>query len=243
MCTVTFIPSEHTVFLTSNRDEKHWRSLASLPAIHEGKMGRILFPRDGDAGGSWIASHENGNAIVFLNGGFVAHTPQPPYRKSRGLILMDLIDHPEPNNFFLRIELKNIEPFTAVIWDDQRLYECRWDGEVKHVLQLDAASPHIWSSVTLYDPATIDKREQWFQQWIKERKTPSQQNILDFHLFTGDGDRHNDLMMNRGQVFTVSVTSMAISEDRVQMRYLDFKNSQSFQQELLFEKPMAGNDE
>lgn len=240
MCTVTFIPSKHTVFLTSNRDEKQWRSPASMPSIHKGISGNILFPRDGDAGGTWIGAHENGNAIVFLNGGFFAHTPAPPYRRSRGLILVDLIDRPEPFNSFLTIELENIEPFTAVIWDDHRLFECRWDGDKKHVLPLDASEPHIWSSVTLYNPAIIQKRKQWFDQWIKERNMPSLQNILDFHLFTGDGDSHNDLKMNRGQTFTVSVTSMAISADRVQMQYLDIINDKSFQQELVFEKSMAG---
>ena len=73
MCTVTFIPSQHKVHITSIRDEKHRRSSASAPAIAEGETGKLMFPRDGDAGGTWIAVHENGNAIVFLNGGFAAH--------------------------------------------------------------------------------------------------------------------------------------------------------------------------
>ncbi|MBC7828328.1 MAG: NRDE family protein [Chitinophagaceae bacterium] len=240
MCTVTFIPSEHTVFLTSNRDEKQWRSPASLPAVYTGKSGKILFPRDGDAGGTWIAAHENANAIVFLNGGFFAHSPQPPYRKSRGLILIDLIDHSEPTNHFLTIDLSDIEPFTAIIWNDSRLFECRWDGEQKHVTELDSTRPHIWSSVTLYDPAVIAKRNHWFAEWVQEKKTPLQDDILHFHQFTGDGDCYNDLKMNRGQVFTVSVTSMSISREHALMRYLDLKNNQSFQQELVFEKSMAG---
>ena len=240
MCTVTFIPSENTVFLTSNRDEKHHRTAASVPAVYEGKSGKILFPKDGDAGGTWIAVHENGNAIVFLNGGFFAHTPQPPYRKSRGLILIDLIDQPEPLKYFQTIELNNIEPFTAIIWGDERLFECRWDGEQKHVLQLDESRPHIWSSVTLYDPAVITKRNHWFEEWISQKKDPSQNDILHFHQFTGDGDCHNDLKMDRGQVFTVSVTSMSVSGNRALMRYVDLKKDQSFQQELLFEKPLAG---
>jgi hypothetical protein len=86
----------------------------------------------------------------------------------------------------------------------------------------------------------IAKRKQWFRQWLSDGKVPSQQDILDFHLFTGDGDCHNDLKMNRGQVFTVSVTSLAIAEDKVDMHYLDLINNQAFQQELLFEKSMAG---
>jgi len=240
MCTVTFIPSGHTIFLTSNRDEQHRRSVASAPEIAHFNSGKILFPRDGDANGTWIAAHENGNAIVFLNGGFIAHIPQRPYRKSRGLVLIELIDHPEPYNHFLALTLDNIEPFTAIIWDDHRLFECRWDGDQKHLLQLDETKPHIWSSVTLYDALVIEKRNQWFEKWISEKKTTSLNDILNFHQFTGDGDSHNDLMMNRGQVFTVSVTSLSISKHQALMHYLDFKNNQSFEQDLVFAKSLAG---
>ena len=240
MCTVTFIPTRNTVFFTSNRDEKQWRSNAAMPAIHQGNSGNILFPKDADAGGTWIAAHENGNAIVFLNGGFIAHTPRPPYRKSRGLILKDLIDHPEPVNQFHSIELTNIEPFTAVIWDNKRLFECRWDGDAKHSIHLDKGLPHIWSSVTLYDPEVIRKRNDWFKEWLVDNPNPKQSDILHFHQFTGDGDCHNDLKMNRGQVFTVSVTSMSVFEDHATMYYLDLKSNESFQQELEFEKSLAG---
>ena len=92
MCTVTFIPAKDRIYLTSNRDEKHWRTAALPPAAYEFDSGKMLFPKDGDAGGTWVAAHENGNAIVFLNGGLVAHVPNPPYRKSRGLILLDLLN-------------------------------------------------------------------------------------------------------------------------------------------------------
>ena len=239
MCTVTFIPSEHTVFLTSNRDEKHRRSVAAAPAIYETESGKLLFPKDGDAGGTWIAAHQNGNAIVFLNGGFFAHTPSPPYRKSRGLVLIDLLKHSEPFTSFLAEDLDNIEPFTAIIWDERRLFECRWDGEEKHVLKLDESQPHIWSSVTLYDPTVIAKRNAWFQEWIGKKKDPSRKEILHFHQFTGDGDCHNDLKMNRGQVFTVSVTSLAIGNDQAIMEYVDLKSEVSYEKELLFEKSLA----
>lgn len=240
MCTVTFIPSEHTVFLTSNRDEKHHRTAAFVPTVYDGESGRLLFPKDGDAGGTWIAAHENGNAIVFLNGGFISHTPKPPYRKSRGLVLIDLIDHPEPFISFTDINLQDIEPFTAIMWDDRRLFECRWDGTKKHSRQLDESKPYIWSSVTLYDPEVIDKRNQWFAEWITENSNPSQNDILHFHQFTGDGDCHNDLKMDRGKVFTVSVTSLALSADHALMRYLDLKNDQSFQEKLVIEKSLVG---
>lgn len=227
--------------MTSNRDEKHSRSMALPPQVYQFDSGNIIFPKDGNAGGTWIALHQNGNAVIFLNGGFAKHTPQPSYRKSRGLILLDIIDSITPYNSFLVINLNNIEPFTAIIWDDEHLFECRWDGIRKHNKKIDSRMAEIWSSVTLYDDEVISKRRQWFEKWAKKNKRPSQDDIINFHQFTGDGDSHNDLMMNRkGQVYTVSVTSIAIGNQSAIIQYLDVKNNQASRLEFGFEKSMAG---
>jgi len=240
MCTVTFIPAKEKIYLTSNRDEKNWRMDAVTPTVYEFASGKILFPKDADAGGTWIAVHENGNAIVFLNGGLMAHIPAPPYRKSRGLILLDLIEGATPYNSFLAIKLANIEPFTAVIWDDGHLFECRWDGKQKFTKLLDGEVPHIWSSVTLYDEEIISKRSAWFENWLHSNAEPSRDDILHFHQFTGDGDTHNDLRMNRnGKVFTVSVTSLSITAQNASMQYLDLKNNQQTEEALIIEKSMV----
>jgi hypothetical protein len=235
MCTVTFIPCKEHIILTSNRDEKHWRSHAHAPARHPFNTGNILYPRDGDAGGTWFAVHENGNAVIFLNGGFVKHEPAPPYRRSRGLILLDLLDSASPYDTFTSIDLNNIEPFTAIIWGDGRLFECRWDGNKKHSKAMNATVPHIWSSVTLYDEQVVAKRNQWFANWLLKHPSATQDDILHFHQFTGDGDSHNDLLMNRdGKVFTVSVTSVIMRPDKASLRYLDLRQGLDLQEEIVF---------
>jgi hypothetical protein len=241
MCTVTFIPARNKIYLTSNRDEKVLRSPALEPAIYPFTTGHLLFPKDADAGGTWIAGHENGQAIVFLNGGFIKHTPEPPYRKSRGLILLDLIDSTNARTAFQTISLQNIEPFTAIIFVEGQLFECRWDGLQKHLQELPANRPHIWASVTLYDEAVIAKRNQWFAEWLQQNPQPGPDDILHFHQFTGDGDRHNDLRMNRnGQMLTVSVTLMAVAASAIHMQYLDLKNNRTFAKKIVLEKSMAG---
>lgn len=237
MCTVSFIPARDKIFLTSNRDEKYFRSAAIPPAVYEFGTGKLLFPKDGDAGGTWVALHENGNAIIFLNGGFVRHTPQPPYRQSRGLILLELIADASPARHFSDINLTDIEPFTAITWDENRLFECRWDGKLKCKTEMDAARPHIWSSVTLYDEEVIDRRKGWFINWKNKHTEPGLEEILHFHQFTGEGDSHNDLMMNRnGQVFTVSITGIEIRERVGLMKYIDLKNKMQYTQEINFRK-------
>src|SRR6476620_7927039 len=145
MCTVTYIPTSDGVFLTSNRDEKSWREPAIPPRTYPLESGTVMFPKDANAGGTWIAGHENGNAIVFLNGAFESHTSMPPYKKSRGIVLLDLINSQSPYNSFHSVNLNNIEPFTAVIYDHGHLFECRWDGAVKHRQPLDASRSYIWS--------------------------------------------------------------------------------------------------
>ncbi len=235
MCTVTFIPSRDKIFLVSNRDEKHTRMDAHEPVAYSSPGGHVLYPKDAEAGGTWIAMHANGNAVVLLNGGTDAHIADPPYRKSRGLVLLDLIVEPSPASAFLSLDLYNIEPFTVVCWDNGKLLEGVWDGENRHISRKDETRPHIWSSVTLYDRDIRTRREGWFREWLIACKDPVLEDILHFHQFTGEGDQHNDLLMNRnGELYTVSITGMKIGKDNGEMIYKDLRNNRLSISGLMF---------
>jgi len=52
MCTVTFIPTATGIYPTSNRDERPGRRPARFPYRTTAEIGQLLFPRDGEAGGS-----------------------------------------------------------------------------------------------------------------------------------------------------------------------------------------------
>jgi hypothetical protein len=197
--------------------------------------GSVLFPKDSVGGGTWISLHENGNALVFLNGGFVKHSPKPPYRKSRGLVLLQLADTLSPTESFQLFEFSGIEPFTAVVWDNEKLYECCWDGKGRHIKELDPGAAHIWSSVTLYDPHVIAKRKKWFRSWLKKNPDPSLDDVLIFHQFTGDGDKQNDLSTNRdGNVITVSITGIELAHEKGRMQYIDLSTRQTFFSQIDF---------
>jgi len=236
MCTVTYIPANEIYFLTSNRDEKNVRKEAIVPNVYEMRGKKLVFPRDADAGGSWIALHENGNAAVLLNGAFERHVPEPPYRLSRGQIFLNVISNERPVRHFHHTDLQQIEPFTLVVLEKENLYECRWDGRQKHFQQLKKHRPYIWSSVTLYDYGVIKKRQEWFARFLNSHAHPTQKDILAFHRFTGDGDAANSLLMERGDVYsTVSITSMLITADRGSMKYEDVKNNITYEKKIEFE--------
>ncbi len=82
MCTVTFLPLENNDFiLTSNRDVPFARKKAEAPKIYVEDEVEITYPKDGDAGGTWIGASAKNRLICLLNGGFYYHTSRSNYKK------------------------------------------------------------------------------------------------------------------------------------------------------------------
>jgi len=75
------------------------------------------------------------------------------------LIVLDILALENPLHAFQVICLDNIEPFTFILANQQVLYACIWDGANKWIEYPDTTEKHIWSSVTLYDGAAIQKGE------------------------------------------------------------------------------------
>ena len=237
MCTVTFIPAGDTVFIAHNRDEKSLRSKAIAPNKYRVNGHTLLFPRDTQAGGSWIAVNANGAAAVLLNGAFVKHIQALPYRKSRGLVLLEIIASNDVLYCWQNIDLENIEPFTVVLWSRGQLYEGRWDGQRKHTAMPDGFKAHTWSSVTLYDLTVRDRRRQWFALWRQQCPQPALEDILQYHSLAGDGDPHNSLCMNRdNRMLTVSITGIQLSPGQCRMEYRDLLNRTADSHHLAFTK-------
>ena len=229
MCTVSFIPLKDRVFITTNRDERISRKKALPPSLIKHKEQLFIFPKDADAGGTWIVTKENGDSAVLLNGAFVNHIHQPPYLQSRGIILLDILAEDHPSGSFTKIDLSNIEPFTIVLMEEQLLYEFRWDGAKRSLKQLPNELPQLWSSVTLYDDGAIKKREEWFKDFIEKNLTPTREDIFNFHQFTGDGNLKNDLLMHReGAHSTVSVTCIEAKKEITEMVYLDLIDGKEY---------------
>jgi hypothetical protein len=241
MCTVSFIHLKDQVFLTSSRDEKVYRKRAVPPAIHHLNGWNLIYPKDAAAGGTWTALKENGGAAALLNGGFISHKSNPPYRKSRGILFLEILSAKYPAWAFSKIDLTNIEPFTLVHFEGKSLYEFRWDGLQRYCRQLSTSRPRIWSSATLYDAVIHKKREQWFAKFLNGIPNPTQQDILNFHLFGGDGTGRNDLRMERDGVYaTVSIASILLNADHAVMKYQDLvENTKSELKMELFEKAVV----
>ncbi len=241
MCTVTFLPDQDRITITSNRDEKWVRGPGLYPAVHRLTTGLALLPKDAALGGTWFAIHQHGHAMVLLNGGWTKHKPKQTgtYRKSRGLVLLDWIDHLDPVERFRTIDLRDIEPFTTILFTVQGLHACRWDGGAKSIEHIDQQAAHLWSSATLYDASRSAVRRLRFNQWLHHHPKPSQEDILDFHRgvrFEDSGADQPGAGDNR--VATVSITSLALTQGLASMTFIDLVTQHRVASELPLLNPI-----
>ncbi len=207
--------------LTSNRDEKTNRATAIPPHLYtiNGKM--ICFPKDPKAGGTWIA-HDSENIIILLNGAQEKHIPKPKYRKSRGLIALDLIASKDILKTWQITDLTDIEPFTIVFFNGNELYQLQWDEFEKSTQNLDQNQAHIWSSSTLYSASIRTQRKVWFEEFLSQNEIISPESVLDFHQFTQKENQEFGLQINRNnELKTVSITQCLYdSNGTITMQYL-----------------------
>lgn len=234
MCTVSFVASNGQTIITSNRDEKVLRESALEPKNYLINNKNIIFPKDTKAGGTWFAVSDEGTVVVLLNGASEKHQLKANYRKSRGLIVLDLIATYSPILEWVSIDLDGIEPFTIVLFQDEKLYQLRWNEIQKETLLLDATQNHIWSSSTLYDAAIREKRAHWFVDFITTKNNLEPNDLFHFHRYTEDQNQEHGLVINRDNVLkTVSITQTVIEQNKVEILYSDLIAKKEFSNAIL----------
>lgn len=224
MCTVLFLPAESKVTLVSCRDEDPGRPSAAVPSTFEENNTQLMYPKDGAAGGTWMGVNEYGYIIILLNGAFENHVKEPFYRKSRGLLVKELLATPYPTAYWYSMQLHQIEPFTLIIWANGSLHQLVWDGSNQHHFELDPQQPHIWSSATLYNEAAQQQRKDWFQQGLLNHSLNDSTQILSF--LTSHNDEENGFVMKRNaQLSTLSISIVEQINGVTTFAYHDMKTN------------------
>ena len=244
MCTVSFISVKGKTIITSNRDENVQRGKASAPSFEILNNKKIIFPKDSKAGGTWFAAADNGVVAVLLNGAFVKHTPAPPYRKSRGLILLEIIGSDNPFSFFREMNLLDIEPFTLVLYQhtvscgQDTLHELRWDGNNRHELALDNSGSYIWSSATLYTAEVIQHRKNLFDRFVDGTETITADLIYQFHSNNHQDDENGFVINRQTGLKTFSITQAVLphavpgGQDNINFLHNDLLQHQKFEESM-----------
>ncbi len=212
MCTLTYIPcgAQH-FFLTSNRDEQDTRPTSLPPDWHAHQGHRFFFSRDPEAGGTWLGHTDTGRIVCLLNGAAIAHTRCPPYRRSRGLVVLDALAARSFDDFCTNGYWEGIEPFTLIFLESMpqtKIWQLRWDETTPSIQSIDPQTAHIWSSATLYGVQSQEKRRQWFLDWQNQHTRPSLSDVLWFHYQAGAASPEEAIRMRRTGGGTVSITAI-----------------------------------
>lgn len=222
MCTVSHVRGkDNEVILTSNRDEMTTRPAALTPQKYHVGNKSLTFPKDPLSGGTWFVVEEGGLMAVLLNGAVVKHTTAPYYRKSRGLILLDITAHSSPLKKWDEIDLRDIEPFTIILVENGSLYQLVWNDIKKVTHILDSSRNYIWFSATLYTQKMQKIREQWFADFLQKKIEVTGSDMITFHQHTEKEDTESGLLIARGNnIKTLSITQGISTKEHVKINYL-----------------------
>lgn len=224
MCTVTYVRNHAgSIILTSNRDEHVNRPPALPPRAYQHGAHTLYYPRDPQGNGTWFGINDRSEVVILLNGAAQKHVPQPPYRLSRGIIVLELLSEGAVLEHWHRMDVDQIEPFTIVYATPLQLVQLQWNGFQKSTVPLDPFQPHIWSSSTLYTEPVRAERKNWFHVFLRQKNNcPNDLDLLQFHTQTHSEDAENGIVINRnGTMLTKSVSQCVLSASKMVFTHLD----------------------
>ncbi len=229
MCTLIFFPAKDGVHFASLRDESILRKQAITPQIITNETGlQVVMPIDGEAGGSWIGASNEGVIMVLMNGAFVKHKHSPPYAKSRGLILKEMLLAEDFKSLWATMDLTNIEPFSIFCYNHTHFIRLTWTSEQKVETPLNSSTAHVFSSCTLYNTEMATFREQAINSWMEQSPKVDRASTLLF-LQTAFEQSTTGFFLNRETVKTISYTYLKIlgqSPSKISFHYTDLLTNQ-----------------
>lgn len=216
MCTISYHLTSTGFILTQNRDESPLRNTQEMH--YEGS---VYYPIDPVSKGTWIALHEKGMVCSLMN-----WTPHPALfpkvpELSRGTLIPTLMEETNPLDALISKRLDAYASFKLILASKGKLSSFIWDGATKKIEELDPGIPHLWSSASLYPREWQEKRKEWFKDWLRGRESVNTSEVSWFHNHGGIGNRYYDLVMDRGEVKTTSITQVSVEESRARIRYKD----------------------
>ncbi len=224
MCTLTFVPAEDGYLVGMNRDELHTRPEALPPKVLERNGIEMVYPRE-PSGGTWIACDDHGNLLALLNWhGNESHN-LGEQRKTRGLLIRELIGEPgwsTTDSHFHHMNLDGLFPFRliGVFRSEKVVNEWRWDGTAKQLLSFPWARKH-WFSSSLSDSLAEKERGRACEAVAGEPMAGSNGWLRRLHSSHVPRPGPFSVCVHRQDAATVSYTEVRCSGSLISIGYLD----------------------
>ncbi len=212
MCIISFYKTNNKIILTHNRDEKISR-IASLK-IEERKWHNKIFysPVDHLKNGTWIFYSEQYIACILNGGKEKPLALKNEYKKSRGIVLLDLMKYDSVHEYIDSESFEDIAPFTLFVHEikSKKTFLLFWNEIKLEINDLTDVNFVFRASSTLYSPKRMHELENIFHKF----NNPSSQAIFDLHqsIAMKDGD------VEKGKA-TTSITQIIADASSTKMKY------------------------
>lgn len=235
MCTISYIPLKQGFVVTDSRDE-YFERKAIHPAFYDEYQSRLFYPRDSVAGGTWIGVSNHHHLICLMNGAFEKHIRKENYRKSRGIVVKELLAEEDLLQAVNRYDLTDIEPFFALLfsWDfGISVHEFIWDGKQKTANEHATNKAKIWSASMTYDADQRQEREDRLQDLLNENSVITSDLLWDFHHSKGTPESE-EIVIDRGLLKTTSVTQFSYIEGKEWFRFHNLLTDEQQENQLIW---------
>ena len=224
MCTLSWLRNPQGFDLLFNRDEKRVRPAAEEPTALHGGSTRMLAPRDGEAGGSWIAANEHGLVVALLNGYHAGDTAAASPRgawTSRGHLVIDLARCASVSELGSRLDDRDLGAFRSfhvAAFDPADGLLASWhDGNLERLGESSFEAPLLSSSYRYEDVA--ESRRTRYRENLRATERPTIETVLAYHRSHHPERGPFSTCMHREDARTVSFTWVRVDRNRVSMRY------------------------
>lgn len=219
MCTLTYMPTRQGFIFTHTRDESPGRPASKKLQERSTKSGKMYFPQDLEARGTWMALGNN-RAACLLNGGSKAYDRKAKYELSRGNIIPSLFEHDSTQAFYAQHNFAPYEPFTLIVREGHDLFQLIHDLDQNELIVHNYKELNIWSSTKLYTPEVRKKRQEQFYNWLAQKPKPAAAEIKDFHLRGQENaDGPGFRIKVQGLIETVSLTQIEVAPNSASIFY------------------------
>lgn len=220
MCTATWLWDDEGYWLFFNRDERRTRERAQPPACFERDGLAYLAPRDGDAGGTWLAVNETGLCVALLNYYDAPAAPVAPSASftSRGLLVASLATMTrlvELERGFAALEMHRYRPFTLLALTPREAALFEWTGS--SLRRLPEPTPRLLSS-SGHDAPTSYRRRREVLATVEPNSPPA---LRQFHRSHQPERGAFSPCMHRADASTVSFSVVRVGRQRVSIEYAD----------------------
>lgn len=204
MCIASFVLNANHTIISFNRDENKNR-LSAFPSWHTQNGETFFCPIDTVGKGTWLGY--NGKIIATLqNGAFIKHKRTPPYSKSRGIIIKEILATNLISPYINLDYLSNVEPFTLTILnlENSKIVIYRFDGNSIFIEEKPQNESFILCSCTLYNTDAFYKINDDFNHL----NTKNAKDLFRFHQQHAIGKPDNTFT---NLADTVSITQFEIN--------------------------------